>query len=195
MKRSSLIKIGVIVAAGAAVAALGAVADGWMRANGGESIAGNINMIVLVVTLALVGGVVATDRNREVANADAGAREQALAFTPKAGLAQVVVFRDDKMGAKIGADVGVDDRLHTQLTSPHFTRVDLAPGPHRISVDFQGHRAERAVDLRAGEVVALHVKMRMGLSTTTPSLEAVSPEQARKQIGSAPMALPTSPTA
>jgi len=195
MKRSSLVKIGVIVGAALVVSALGTLADGWMRSNGGESIAGNTYMLVLLVTVALVTGVLAKDRNREVGSADAGTRSQALGFLPKPGMAQVILFRDDKMAAQIGADVIVDDRLHTQLSSPHFTLVDLSPGSHRITVDFQGRRAEHALAAREGEVLALHVKMRMSLTATNPSLEPMAPADARQRIGKAPMALPTSSAA
>jgi hypothetical protein len=195
MKRSSQVKIGAILVVGVAVVALGGLADGWMRANGGDSISGNINMLVLVATVALIGGVMATDRNRAVASADSATSSKALTLGPKAGLAQVIVFRDDKMGAQIGANVLVDDRLSVQLTSPRFTCVDLAPGPHRITADFQGHQAEHEFNASEGEVLALHLKMRLGLSATNPLFETVALQQARKAIGSAPMTLAISASA
>ena len=189
MKRSSLIRLGGIVGAGIVISVLGRMADTWIFTAAGESISGNIDMLVLVAVTGLSAAVFATDRNRDVALADAGARAQALTLAPKEGVAQIIVFRNDRMGARIGVDVNVDDRLHTQLTSPGFTLVELSPGPHRITVDFQGQCAEHALEAAAGTLVALHVKMRMSMTATSPTLEALEPAAARKLIGNAPMAL------
>lgn len=190
MKRSSRTRIGMIAAAALALIALGSWADRWMQAQSGESLGSSWIVMVLVGTAGLISSVIVKDRQRPVARADAGTRADALAFQPRPGQACVVVFRDDRMGAQLGADVSLDGRLHTQLTSPGFTLADLAPGAHRIAVDWNGHRTEHQVELREGDTLALHLRMRMGLTTTVPSLVAVPPDQARRTIGKAPMALP-----
>ena len=195
MKRSSKIKIAGIVVAGIGVSVLARVADAWLFAGSGDSISGNVDMLVLIPCAFLIWAVIAKDRNRDTPIADAVVREQRLAFSPKPRHAQVIVFRDDKMAALIGADVSVDERVHAQLISPRFTAIDLAPGTHRIAVEFQGQRAERSLELHDGDSVALHLKMRMGMTTSTPTLEIVPVDAARKMIGDAPMALPEATTA
>lgn len=195
MKRSSKLKLAAIFAGGVTLLVLGHLADRLMRAEGGDSIAGNVYLLVLVGTVGLVAAVLRTDRNRDVAHADAGTRAQALALEARPGQARVVVFRNDTMGGRLGADVRVDERLHTQLTSPGFTVIDLAPGAHRIGLEWEGRQAAHALALKAGDVVALHVKMRLALTTTTPTLEPVDAGRARRLIGNAPLALPLAATA
>lgn len=190
MKRASIIKMLCVVLGAVVLLVLGAMADRWIVAEGGDPISGNVTMIVLVAAVALIASVVVTDRNRAAGTAPAEARTQALTFAPKAGVGQVVIFRNDRMGAKIGAGVVVDGSLYTELTSPAFTVVDVAPGRHRVAVALQARQAEQDVEIGAGDVVALHVRMRMGLTETIPSLESVALDDARRLIGNAPMVLP-----
>lgn len=194
MNASHWARIGLVVAVAVGVAILGPVVDATIWPDGSESISGNLNMMVLVGGVGIIAAIVAKSRQRPVALADTGTRAAALNLQAPAGQAQLLVYRDDRMGAQIGADLFVDDARIVQLTSPRFTCVALAPGEHRIAVDFQGRRAEHTLQARAGQVLALHLRMKMALTTTNPSLEPVSPEQAREAIGAAPMALPPAPT-
>jgi hypothetical protein len=185
MKLWTSIKIAGILATGLAVSVLGGLAEPW-AGDGGESISGSIDMAVLIVCLSLTAAVLAKSRHRDTVAADS-LREEGLAFAPKPGLALLVVFRDDKMAKLIGADVTVDGRLHSQLISPRFTLIDVAPGAHRVAVEIQGRRAEYEHQASPGDVVVLHMKMRMTLASSMPTLESVTPDTARRRIGAAPM--------
>lgn len=193
MNRSTLVKIGVVIAVAIVVAILGRVADAMLWPDGSEAISGNLNMLVLVGGMGVIASILAKSRQRPVAQADADTRSAALAFRAKPGMAQLIVYRDDKMGAQLGVDILIDDAPYVQLISPRFACIDLAPGSHRIAVDFQGRRAEHTAGTKDGEVLALYVRMKMGLTATNASLEPVSAEQARRAIGGAQMVLPIGP--
>lgn len=94
-------------------------------------------LMVIVALIALVFGAVIVFRNlqtnRKVADATPEQRTEALRFAPAPGKATLYVFRNQFVGRAVGINVLIDGREVAQLKSPRFTRITLAPGPHRIA--------------------------------------------------------------
>lgn len=107
--------------------------------------------------------------NRKVATADAGQVGQALAMSAPAGKALVYVYRQGFVGMAAGLNVSVDGKPVAQLTSPRFTVVTVAPGPHTLSAGFgglagpQNKVATEPFTAEPGGVYAFRLTLAMGM--------------------------------
>ncbi len=92
-------------------------------------------MIVVLIGLAAAGVIIVRNlmTNRKTTEATPEQRNEALAFAPVAGKAALYLFRNQFVGRAVGINILIDGREVAQLKSPRFTRILLAPGPHRIS--------------------------------------------------------------
>jgi hypothetical protein len=100
--------------------------------------------------------------NRNVARASDGERQAALAG-PKAGMAQLLVYRDGFVGKLAGVDVVLDNAVVAQLKSPRFAALDVAPGAQRFTASAQGKTTDPIMlSLAEGEVAVIHVSMVLG---------------------------------
>ncbi len=127
--------------------------------------------------IGLIFGVVAgsvymgLSSNRKVAMADDAARARALQGATE-GRAQLLVVREGFYGKAAGVDVSVDGTVRTQLKSPRFAALDLAPGRHEVAAAVQGRKAAPvAIDIAAGETQILRLKVGMGKPTLAPETD------------------------
>jgi len=130
--------------------------------------------------IGLIFGVVAgsiylaLSTNRKVKIADAATRARALQGAP-ADSGQLIVLREGFYGKAAGVDVSVDGAVRTQLKSPRFAALDLAPGRHEIAAVVQGRKAlPVTVELAPGETQVLRLKVGMGKPTLTPEADVAA---------------------
>lgn len=190
MKRNMRIRLGVIAVCWLLSLVFLRGLSQCMVAQGEEPLGLSPGVVVTFLAANLIRLALVKNRNRDSETADEPARVQALSFSPQANRSQIVLFRNDWMGALLSAMILVDSTLFTELTSPGFTVVELAPGRHRLRVELEGQAAELDEQLAAGEIRVLHISMKSGLASTVPTLSAMAPEDARKLIGKAPQRLP-----
>ena len=118
--------------------------------------------------------------NRRVRDADAATRAAALSFTPDAAHARLYLVRTGLVGLAAGMNVDLDGRDITQLKSPRFASLPIAPGAHVVRAGFGGglswqtNAAELAFDAHAGELIALHLKLHMGALKNSARIERVA---------------------
>jgi hypothetical protein len=135
--------------------------------------------------------------NRKVQTADAASKQAALTFQPPAGQGTVIIYRQGFMGSAAGMNVFVDGKEATQLKSPRFTAVNLAPGPHTVGVGFgglagpQNRRDEQAIEVVAGETKAFKAAISMGLLTNALKLQpAAVDDSLRRTLSGMTMVAP-----
>ncbi len=116
--------------------------------------------------------IVNAGRKRKVTVADAAARKAALALAPSPGKALLLVFREGFMGKRNGVDLRLDGRDLTQLMSPRFTAVELAPGQYKLEAVLAGALnaastpGEALFSLAAGEVAMFRITLKLRMSTS-----------------------------
>lgn len=130
--------------------------------------------------IGLIFGVVAgsvylaLSTNRKMRIADDATRARALQGASAEG-AQLIVLREGFYGKAAGVDVSVDGTVRTQLKSPRFAALELAPGRHEIAAAVQGRKAlPVTVDLAAGETQVLRIKVGMGKPTLIAEADVVA---------------------
>ena len=107
--------------------------------------------------------------NKKVPVASAADRQAALAAAPPEGKALVYLYREGFVAMAAGMDIAVDGRGVAQLKSPRFTRVALAPGPHKVTAAFGGLAGAQSksgaldLTLAAGQVAVVRIGVSMGL--------------------------------
>lgn len=118
--------------------------------------------------IGMVGGVSAgvfyllLSNNRKMPLADDAERARAL-LGPGDGGAQLLVVREGFYGKASGIDVSIDGTVRTQLKSPRFAAIDLAPGRHEVQAELQRRRSvPLVVELAAGETRVVRLKLGMG---------------------------------
>lgn len=122
--------------------------------------------------------------NRKVALAGDADRTRALAG-PDAGQAQLLVVREGFVGKLAGVDVLVDGTPATQLKSPRFAALSLAPGRHEVVATVQGKRTEPlALDIQAGETAVVRIDMAIGKAKLTQEPDVGA---ARRRMATIPM--------
>ncbi len=152
--------------------------------------------LTVSVGMASIGTVIFTNLsgNRKSVRVDAGARARLLAEPPPADRAVLLVYREGFVGMAVGIDVAIDGRTVAQLKSPACTRVALTPGRHRVSAQMVAAGAAPGdLDLtaRAGETVAVKLKMKMGGIRGRLALEPESDvDGARRRLAGVAMVEP-----
>lgn len=135
----------------AITAAGGTVTDRWAPVFIGLS----LGAVAGAIALALKG-------NRKVAMADGAARTAALRDVQDGG-ARLLVVRQGFVGKLAGVDVAVDGTVRTQLKSPRFAALALAPGRHAVTASVQGKTTDPVtLDLAPGETAALRIEVGLG---------------------------------
>lgn len=118
------------------------------------------------LSLGVVAGAMylALARNRRVPIADAATRDVALRSVAD-GSARLIVFRQGFVGKLAGVDIHVDDVVATQLKSPRFAVLVLAPGRHVIRSQLQSKRSDPlTIDLAENETAAVEIVVGLGKS-------------------------------
>ncbi|MFD1950394.1 hypothetical protein ACFSGX_06400 [Sphingomonas arantia] len=117
--------------------------------------------------------------NRKVVLADDATRRAALAEqTLGPGTARLLVVRESSVGMLVGVDIKVDGTVLTQLKSPRFAVLPVAPGHHDCVAIAQGKRtAVLPIDAEAGTTTVLRITATLvGIKLTreddTPALRA-----------------------
>ena len=116
------------------------------------------------LSLGVVAGVIyiALSNNRKVPVAGAAARQSALAPVTD-GSARLLVYRQGFVGKLAGVDVYVDGEVRTQLKSPRFAALLLAPGSHTVQSEVQSKRSDAMdVTVAPNETVAVQIVMSLG---------------------------------
>ena len=122
--------------------------------------------------------------NRKVRLAGGAERIRALGG-PEAGQAQLLVVREGFIGKLAGVDVLIDGAPVTQLKSPRFAALPLAPGRHEVVARVQGKSTEPlTVDAGAGETVVVRIEMGIGKAKLTREHDVAA---ARQRVAKIPM--------
>jgi len=107
--------------------------------------------------------------NKRVANASDATKAETLKMIPPPGMALLVVYREGFVAKLAGLNLALDGRDFAQLTSPKFTALTLAPGPHTLTAAFgglagaQSKAASHAFQADAGSVTAVRINAQMGM--------------------------------
>lgn len=135
--------------------------------------------------------------NRKVANASSSERQAALSFTPPAGKALLVVWREGFVGMAAGLNVTVDGAVRAQLKSPRFVVIPLDPGVHEVNAGFgglagaQNNASAVRLTVAAGEVAVVKATLSMGAFKNTVNLALVEDvEAARRKLAGVTMVKP-----
>jgi hypothetical protein len=150
-------------------------------------------LIGLFGAVAVAGILINLSGNRRVAVAGGAEKESALALSPPAGKALLVVARRGLLAKLVGLNLSLDGQLFTQLKSPAFTILEVAPGAHMLATGFgdatgaQGRAAAFAFEAAAGGVVAVVVTPSIGTFKFTPQTDL---DALRRILRGMPMVLP-----
>ncbi len=122
--------------------------------------------------------------NRKVPLADEASRTRALQGA-EPGSAQLIVLREGFYGKAAGVDVSIDGVVRTQLKSPRFAALALAPGRHEVGAEVQRRSAVPVtVELAAGETQVLRIKVGMGKPALVPEADVAA---IRASLANVPM--------
>jgi hypothetical protein len=114
--------------------------------------------------------------NRKIAVAGDAERIQALKFEAPADKALLYIYREGLVGMAAGLNISIDGKEVTQLKSPRFACVTLAPGAHTVTAAFgglagpQNRPASLEFPVEAGGIVAVRVTLAMGLMRNSLTL-------------------------
>lgn len=142
--------------------------------------------------VAVAGTLINLSGNRRLAVAGSAEKEAALALTPPAGKALLVVARRGYLGKLVGLNLSLDGQLFTQLKSPAFTILEVAPGAHTLSTGFgdatgaQGRAATYGFEAATGGVVAVVVTPAIGTFKFAPQTDL---DAMRRMLRGMPMVL------
>ncbi|MGZ5131839.1 MAG: hypothetical protein ACXWJ1_11030 [Caldimonas sp.] len=188
--RNVLIAVGVAALVGLVFGFLGAATRSPEVASSGQVLAIAAGCLAFFVAH-LCGA------NRRVATADAGARAQALAFTCPADRALVYFVRTGFAGKAVGVDIVIDGKPVAQITSPRFTCLALAPGPHELlaqvgdgSSALSPAPARSVMTLAAGSITLLHIAIQRGMVKSQLAFEPWTLDLAKARLGNIGMVLP-----
>jgi hypothetical protein len=145
-----------------------------------------VSLIALVVVGFVIYGNLKT--NRKVAEATPEQRTEALTFAPVADQAVLYIFRNQFVGRAVGLNALIDGREVAQLKSPRFTRLTLAPGPHRIA-GYTGTNKKPAdgeglaFTANAGEVLVMKSEVEPQMVGVTVKFTPLALDAARADVG------------
>lgn len=135
--------------------------------------------------------------NRKVGTADPATKAEAAKLTPPPGKALICLYRQGFVGKAAGLNVAVDGKVVTQLKSPRFTCIAVAPGEHTVSAAFGGLAGAQnasssvTVTLAAGQVAAFRYSVSMGLIQNTIAVTSeANLDTVRAAIAGMPMTVP-----
>ena len=143
--------------------------------------------------VAVAGILINLSGNRRLAVAGGAEKEAALALTPAAGKALLVVLRRGYLAKLVGLNLSCDGQLFTQLKSPAFTILEVSPGAHTLSTGFgdatgaQGRAAAYPFEVAAGGVAAILVSPAIGTFKFAPQTDL---DALRRALRGMPMVLP-----
>ena len=149
-------------------------------------------LIGVTGSIAVAGILISLSGNRKLATAVGAEKEAALTLAPAPGQALLVVTRQGLVGKLVGLNLSLDGRLFTQLKSPAFTIVEVAPGAHTLTTGFGGPETRDkagayAFEAAAGAVVAVVVTVSVGAVRFAPETDL---EALRRKLRGMPMVLP-----
>jgi hypothetical protein len=132
--------------------------------------------------------------NRKIPAASEAEKQAALQLRPPPGKALLVVFREGFVARLAGLNLFLDGKPFAQLTSPKFTSVVIAPGPHNLSCGFAGlagpQSQKGSFDFQAlaDGFVAVRIGARVGAIQGVMSLKPVEDAPAlRTKLAGMPM--------
>jgi len=114
--------------------------------------------------------------NKAPAEADTAAKT----FQPKAGVAQVYVYRNETLGAALSMPVTVDGKLAGNTGPNSYFKFDLQPGKHRVTS--QGDGSVLDLDTEAGKLYFVWQEVKMGMMSGGSKLQLVDAEKGRKGV-------------
>jgi hypothetical protein len=114
--------------------------------------------------------------NKAPAEADTAAKT----FQPKAGVAQVYVYRNETMGAALSMPVTIDGKLAGSTGPNSYFKFDLAPGKHRITS--QGDGSVLDLDTEGGKLYFVWQEVKMGMMSGGSKLQLVDAEKGKKGV-------------
>lgn len=164
---------------------IGVIGLNLLRDFAGEGVVGVVWIVILVTVIVVVVRNLAT--NRKVPDAAPEARAQALRFSPDPGKAALYVLRRQFVGKAVGVNVMIDGRDVAQLKSPRFTRILLAPGPHRVS-GYVGTNKKPggddglAITANAGEQIVLMCEVEPQMIGSSIKFKVLTLDQARADL-------------
>jgi hypothetical protein len=133
--------------------------------------------------------------NRKVPAASDAEKATALELKAPPGEALLVVFREGFVAKLAGLDLYLDGKPFAQLTSPKFTSLVVAPGPHNLGCGFAGlagpQSQKGSYDFVAPEngFFAVRVGVRIGVVQGVMSFTPIAGAQALKaKLAAMPMA-------
>lgn len=143
--------------------------------------------------VAVAGILINLSGNRRLATAGAAEKEAALALTVPPGKALLVVARRGYLAKLVGLNLSCDGQLFTQLKSPAFTILEVAPGAHTLATGMgdttgaQGRLAEYSFEAAAGGVTAVVITAAIGSFKFAPQTDL---DAFRRALRGMPMVLP-----
>lgn len=113
------------------------------------------------------------------------AEAKARQFTPVAGAAVLYVVRNHLNDSHHRLPVSIDGQTPIITVPASVARVVLAPGQHRVSLEWEGKRTEVTVSAAAGEVAFVEVEGSTMTWGSTFSWYAPDPQRSRQRAGAA----------
>jgi Protein of unknown function (DUF2846) len=131
---------------------------------------------VLLFSLLVVFQVGCASVNKAPAASDTEAKQ----FSPKAGMAQVYVYRNETLGAAISMPVTVNGKLAGTTGPNSYFKFDLPPGQHTITS--QGETSKLTVATEPGKNYFVWQEVKMGVMSANSKLQLVSETEGRKAV-------------
>lgn len=144
-------------------------------------------LILCGLILIVFGFIIAKNlrTNRKVPDATPEARQRALSFAAEPGQAALYLLRTQFVGKAVGMNISLDGREVTQLKSPRFTRIDLAPGGYTISASFAAQpKSVGALEISAGagDVIVVRCEVEPQMMGVLCKLKRVELADARRDL-------------
>jgi hypothetical protein len=115
-----------------------------------------------------------------VNKAPAASDSEAKQFSPKAGMSQVYVYRNETLGAAISMPVTVNGKLAGTTGPNSYFKFDLAPGQHTITS--QGETSKLTLTTEAGKNYFVWQEVKMGVMSGNSKLQVVADDVGRKAV-------------
>jgi hypothetical protein len=136
--------------------------------------AATVGKVTVICAIAFLAGCASV--NKAPPEADSAAKT----FQPKAGVAQVYVYRNESLGAALSMPVAVDGKLAGSTGPNSYFKFDLAPGRHHITS--QGDGSALDLDTEAGKLYFVWQEVKMGMMSGGSKLQLVDAEKGKKGV-------------
>ncbi|MBC2777809.1 DUF2846 domain-containing protein [Parasphingopyxis marina] len=162
----------------------------------GPALLGDMPIGVVALLLVLILGgtigfvVYSLSGNRGGAAASGEELASARAFAPADGKGRIYIIRRGFVAALQGMNVEIDGVFSGQIKSKQFLMAELDPGTYRLSAQMaRAAKAKNAmaIELRAGEAVAIQAFIEMGAVSGKVIFERVEPPVAKAQVATMKM--------